>query len=108
MAFKRMPTAEEKAEAFEREVAGATPYSVSSEQEARALFRQIHKEGGWRERDARTEASRRHLDANPGDVQVVAGLCIGRTSVLDAADLAVRQAMELLEPSAASIGCTPR
>lgn len=108
MAFKKMPSAQERAEAFEREVAAATPYSVSNEQEARALFRQIHKEGGWREREARTEASRRHLDANPGDHRVAAGLLVGRTCVLDTVDIAVREAMELLEVSTSPIGSVPR
>jgi hypothetical protein len=108
MAFKKMPSAQERAEAFEREVAAATPYSVSNEQEARALFRQIHKEGGWREREARTEASRKHLDANPGDHRVAAGLLVGRTCVLDTVDLAVRDAMDLLERSAERFGYAPR
>lgn len=108
MAFKRMPSAEERAEAFEREVEAATPYSVSNEQEARALFRQIHKEGGWREREARTEASRRHLEANPDDRHVAAGLVVGRTCVLETADLAVREAMELLERSIVSTRFGPR
>jgi len=107
MAFRKMPSAEEKAEAFEREVPAATPYSVSNEQEARALFRQIHKEGGC-EREARTEASRRHLDANPDDRHVAAGLIVGRTCVLETADLMVREAMELLERSAAPVGFGPR
>jgi hypothetical protein len=108
MAFKKMPTAEERAEAFEREVASAIPYSVSNEREARDLFRQIHKEGGWRERDARTEASRRHLEANPEDHHVAAGLLVGRTCVLDTADLAVREALELLGRSTIPIGSAPR
>jgi hypothetical protein len=108
MAFRKMPSAEERAEAFEREVAAAMPYSISNEQEARALFRQIHKEGGWREREARTEASRRHLEANPDDRHVAAGLIVGRTCVLETADLAVREAMDLLERSTASVGFGPR
>lgn len=104
MAFRKMPSTEERAQAFEREVAAATPYSVSNEEEARARFRQIHKEGGWREREARTEASRRHLEANPDDRHVAAGLIVGRTCVLRTADLAVREAMDLLERSTASLG----
>lgn len=108
MAFKKMPSAVERAEAFERAVAAATPYSVSNEQEARDLFRQIHKEGGWRERDARTEASRRHLEANPEDSHVAAGLLVGRTCVLDTADLIVREVLELLERSNVPMGCAPR
>lgn len=108
MAFRKMPSAEERAQAFEREVAAATPYSISNEEEARALFRQIHKEGGWREREARTEASRRHLEANPDDRHVAAGLIVGRTCVLETADLAVREAMDLLERSTSSLGFSPR
>lgn len=108
MAFKKMPTAQERAEAFEREVAAAVPFSVSNEREARALFREIHKEGGWRDRDARTEASRRHLEANPDDHHVAAGLLVGQTCVLDTADLAVREALELLDRSTTPMGSAPR
>lgn len=108
MAFRKMPTPEERAEALEREVAAATPYSVSNEQEARALFRQIHKEGGWRERDARSEATRRHLAANPDDAHAAAGLVVGRSCVLDTAEPTVRDAMDLLDRSTATAGHAPR